>query len=205
MKKREDFSGQVFGRLTAIAYDRYERERTYWIFRCECGVVKSQALAQVRRGVVQSCGCLAIDRSAAATVTHGQCGTRAYKAWQNMICRCEQPSTRYFERYGGRGIVVCAKWRESFLSFYADMGEPPAGMSLDRIDNDGGYEPGNCRWATQRQQMRNRDATLVVEWSGEKVPLIVLCEEIGLSYNMARKRLRRGWTVSDALLKAPKK
>lgn len=209
--KTTTIAGQVFGRLTAIRFDRYEKERNYWIFRCICGSEKSQAASLVNRGHINSCGCLQKERAREASTTHGMSGTRiggktrVYRAWQNMISRCEYTKGKHFHRYGGRGIKVCARWRVSFEAFLEDMGEPPEGCSLDRIDNDGDYEPSNCRWANQKTQTANRSVCNFVEVDGGKVLLLHHCEAIGVSHNMVRKRLKRGWSLDDALNVRPKK
>lgn len=211
MKTKETITGQTFGRLTAIRFDRYEKERTFWIFRCVCGTEKSQGVSQVRRGITTSCGCLRVERVKEATTKHGMSKaiggkkTRVYQAYSNMIQRCENTKTKHFHRYGGRGIKVCARWRESFKAFLEDMGEPPEGLSLDRIDNDGDYEPSNCRWVNQKTQNANRSVCIFVEIDGKAVMLMSHCEAIGVSYNMVRKRLKRGWSLDFALKVRPKK
>lgn len=211
MTTKETITGQTFGRLTAIRFDRYEKERNYWIFRCVCGTEKSQAVSQVRRGITTSCGCLRVEKVKEARTKHGMSRasggnkTRVYQAWTNMISRCEYTAAKHFHRYGGRGIKVCARWRESFEAFLEDMGEPPEGCSLDRIDNNGDYEPSNCRWANQKTQVANRSVCNFIEVNGSKVLLLNHCEAIGVSHNMVRKRLKRGWSLDDALKVGPKK
>lgn len=128
--------------------------------------------------------------------THGLSKTRAYQAWQNMLSRCYCSKTFRFDRYGGRGIRVCDKWR-TFLGFYGDMGEPPAGLTLDRIDNNGNYEPGNCRWATWPEQIRNRSVRLY-EWNGMALTLNQWAEHLGIRYKTLHRRLAKGWTTDEA-------
>ena len=148
--------GDRFYRLTVIGRsDRRDGKNTCWHCRCDCGRETVVSTGQLRRGTSKSCGCLAIEL-ARARKEHGMADTPVYRVWQAMKNRCYNPKQRAYPYYGGRGISVCGRWRESFSSFLSDMGMPPTGMSLDRIDNDGNYEPGNCRWATTLQQRHNR-------------------------------------------------
>lgn len=118
-----------------------------------------------------------------------------------MKSRCFNPKDRSYARYGGRGITVCTRWM-SFDSFLADMGHPPPGMTLDRLDNDGPYEPGNCRWATKVQQQNNMRSNRVVEFEGRRMSIAEWSRETGLATHVIRKRLNRGWSVATALLTA---
>ena len=124
------------------------------LFICQCGRVIERSINYVRRGVYQSCSVCARQRP----ITHGMYGTPEYRAWANMLTRCYNRNRKDFARYGGRGITVCQEWRNSFEAFFAYVGKRPKGMSLDRINNDGNYEPGNVRWATPAQQAQNRGA-----------------------------------------------
>ena len=147
----KDETGKVYGRLTVLSRNGIDKSGCIkWNCRCECGAEKEISGHSLRNGSSQSCGCLQIER----TRTHGKTKTKAYKAWQQMKQRCTNPNAQYFHRWGGRGITFCSDW-ERFDKFLADMGEPSAGMSLDRIDNDGNYEPSNCRWATNKEQSQN--------------------------------------------------
>lgn len=165
--------GKVFGRLTVVIRAgtyRSPKGRTtpLWLCSCSCGESTTLQTSAIRSGGTRSCGCLSrevhsesLRRTAQEQATHGHARgnktTAIYKCWRSMIDRCENPNLRAFKWYGARGIKVCERWRNSFTTFLADMGERPAPhLSLDRIDNNGNYEPGNCRWATWKQQMNNK-------------------------------------------------
>ncbi len=130
---------------------------------------------------------------------HGMSRTRVYVAWRSMKRRCYAPSVEKFAEYGGRGIKVCERWRESFAAFYEDMGDPPPGASLDRLDNDGDYAPGNCRWATQTQQLRNTRRNRLLTYAGKTLCIAAWADEVGLSQQLIWNRLRKGWSVERAL------
>lgn len=130
--------------------------------------------------------------------THGMSRSRAFTAWKGCRQRCENTNNPNYPFYGARGIKVCERW-QSFENFLADMGEPPVGASLDRIDNDGDYAPGNCRWATKTDQSRNRRNNRVYDVGGVSQPLSAWCEHYGLKYGTVHSRLRTGWTIEAAL------
>lgn len=148
MPKFKDLTGQRFGRLVAQRPERHGRYRC----RCDCGgelIVSRGALAT---GATKSCGCLRRELAAARRTTHGQTYSPTWWSWAGMHARCRNSKRK---NYGGRGITVCERWR-SFQNFFDDMGERPPGMTLDRKDNDKGYEPSNCRWATPLEQAANQ-------------------------------------------------
>lgn len=132
--------------------------------------------------------------------THGRTSSPEYMTWLDMRRRCSDPSRKSFPRYGGRGISVCDRWIRSFEAFLADMGERPEGTTLDRIDKDGNYEPGNCRWATPVEQSRNRSSNRYVDCDGNTVSLAEYCDRKGFDYILIRDRVcGLGWTLERAV------
>jgi hypothetical protein len=155
--------GTVFDRLTVIDDDSTLRLRNGRAYRCRCtcGAEVLRIGSALRAGRVRSCGCLLSESAAmcgAVMKRHDGRGTPTYETWKAMVGRCHNPRNRAYHRYGGRGISVCDRWRD-FTAFLADMGERPSGLTIDRIDNDKGYEPGNCRWAGWHAQNQNRRST----------------------------------------------
>lgn len=173
--------------------------------RCDCGVVKTITAASARNGHSQSCGCLKLERSA----NRGRWGgastdpNRApiYGAWKHAVNRCTKPGHPEFENYGGRGIRVCAEWLSDFSAFEAHIGRrPSAKHSLDRVDNNSNYEPGNVRWALPRTQSQNKRNAHLVSIGGETLPLVEVAAKYGIPYNTLRNRIvRSGRAPEDAI------
>lgn len=199
MPKYIDLTGKKFGRLTVERLSEHKGTsgELLWECACDCGCKKRVHGANLRFGRTKSCGCL--DRD--VKTKHGKSRSRAYNSWSQMKYRCERESHVAFREYGERGITVCERW-QSFENFLADMGNPPDGHSLDRIDTNGNYEPGNCRWATPKQQVENRRNTVYVQHHGKKQTLVDACKELGLNIHGVRQRLRRGLGVDIALSSA---
>lgn len=162
--RRGDLSGKKFGRLIAVAFASSTSQGAKWLCRCECGETTYALAKKLKGGSVKSCGCIQY-----APMHGGAVGGRKspeYHSWLAMKSRCYNPKNVMFHRYGGRGITVCEQWVDNFGQFLADMGSRPDGYTIDRIDNDAGYTPENCRWAPKLQQDSNRSTSRVVEVGG---------------------------------------
>jgi hypothetical protein len=157
--KARDLTGMQFGRLTAVSsrsVQQGSRKRIFWLCRCNCGSEKEIVASSLVHGVTLSCGCLQREILVEKGITHGECYTPRYKTWAGIIQRCTNPNNHAFRNYGGRGIAVCDKWL-TYDGFRDDVPQAPGpGFSLDRIDNDKGYELDNVRWATPKEQRVNQ-------------------------------------------------
>lgn len=195
----EDLTGKKFGRLTAIRLvGNNHNNLRLWRWRCDCGTRIDRPSAAIKAGRQVSCGCHR-DEQSKARVTHGQSGTRTYRAWIGMKARCRGGDVRSKRYYADRGITVCRRWADSFEDFLHDMGECPAGMTLERIDSNAGYMPSNCTWATQAEQIRNTSRTVRVRVRGRVVCLKDACAMTGLNYDRVRSRIRSGMSPAAAL------
>lgn len=201
-------SGTVFERLTVVGPRSKLGKAQAVGCLCACGKFEPAMLSDLYRGVKKSCGCLALDagkRLSSHARTHGMSKTPEYKAWFSMINRCRRSETTGYERYGGRGIAVCDEWRGSFLSFYEHVGPRPSrDYSLDRIDVNGDYSPGNVRWATRKQQQRNIRSNLVVMIHGIVKALSEWSETSGIPAYTIKNRLDLGWEPMRAVFEPSK-
>lgn len=201
--------GERFGRLTVIrSLSVDSRGIRHMLCRCDCGVTKSVTSQAMRRGTTVSCGCRKREfaRSGASSRKHGLSRSRngardpRYQAWAGMIGRCGNPNNAKYHRYGGRGIRVCARWRASFEAFAADIGaKPTPHHTLGRIDNDGDYEPNNCRWELPAQQSLNKSNNVRITAHGETLTLSQWEKRTGLKRLTIAWRLRRGWPTERLL------
>lgn len=159
MGKKLDLIGQRFGRLTVIGKDEIKNHRQYWLCRCDCGNEKIVSTHSLTKGT-QSCGCLQKERASKASITHGLSKTRIHKEWRAILHRCKNETASHYEYYGGRGITVCDEWKgeNGFIRFYewAMAHGYSDNLTLDRINNDKGYSPDNCRWVTHMENCHNR-------------------------------------------------
>lgn len=194
--KRSQLEGMVFGRLTVIRFAGTDSgKKTHWLCRCECGQEVTVAGSKLKSGHTRSCGCLQREACSKHGYLVGQKRSpRTYRIWSNMIQRCTNPHADWYDRYGGRGITVCDRWLE-FANFFADMGEAPPGMSIDRVENDKGYEPGNCKWATATEQSNNTSQVRKITFRGETLSLAQWCRRLGINYGTARCRLNQGYPL----------
>lgn len=185
MSRKNDLVGCKYGRLT-VERDggRDPKKNIRWLCVCVCGGAILASASDLKRGKVASCGCLRKELVANKTRTHGLSKTRTYRIWSNMITRCTNERRRTWSRYGGRGVHVDPRWFD-YTNFLCDMGEAPSGLSLDRINNDGGYEKANCRWATRAQQASNTSRTVKFALFGTTITQ----SEAAKKYNISRHTL----------------
>lgn len=193
----EDFTGLTFGWLTVVKQSESQGGRRTWECNCKCGravVVKGRDLV---RKHTMSCGCY----KKACMVTHGESlnnRTREYQTWDAMIQRCTNKNNKAYSNYGGRGVIVCDRWRYSYENFINDMGRrPSSGHSLERINNELGYNPTNCKWATRKDQARNRRSNRILEHSGRKMVMQDWAIELGISETTIITRLKAGEEFCD--------
>lgn len=200
---------EKYGRLTPLEFiERDKWGAARWRFTCDCGNENYIArLDQVKRGLIESCGCLRNERAATRCrlrIKHGHSrkGDRSteYVSWRNMLGRCTDPNNERYPQYGGRGITVCERWLNSFPTFLADMGpKPDSSYTIGRLDNDGNYELSNCRWETPTQQNRNRSNCRFVSYDGRSMTIAEACELTGIPRNVVDGRLRNGWAPERAV------
>lgn len=205
-----NITGNKYNRLTAIKFSHKEghQNRAKWLFKCECGNKKIIDKGKVTGGYTRSCGCLLEEerkRFTERSTTHGLSGgrkrTSEYMVWLSMRKRCLKPNDAGYKDYGGRGIKVCKRWLDSFPNFLEDMGDKPTKEhSIDRIDNDGNYEPSNCRWATRLQQGRNKRGVRLITIDGKTKCLAEWVEFLGLDQDEVNRDLyERKLDIKQAL------
>lgn len=200
MTAYQDLTGQRFGRLVAIAPGgKGERGCTLWRCICDCGNIKNFRSGNLKNKHTRSCGCLKVELAGNQGKTHGMSGTKTYGIWRSIKTRCLDSNSPYYHYYGGRGITICDRWIESFENFLADMGEAPEGLSIDRINNNGSYEPGNCRWATALEQAENRNSAVLITFKSQTQSQSNWEKELGFKRGTLAMRLSRGWSIEEAL------
>lgn len=203
--KALDLQGERFGRWIVLERAPSNGRNARWFCRCDCGTTGVVTSCNLSRGHSRSCGCLVIDALVGGSFRHGGAGRRRhtpeYRAWWQAKERCFNPKCQRYPAYGGRGITMHDGWVHDFSAFLAHIGpRPSAAHSLDRIDVDGNYAPGNVRWATKREQDENRRATRRYDFHGDRVTIRELSERSGVPYSLLRSRLDRGWPIDRALM-----
>jgi hypothetical protein len=193
-----DETGSKHGFLTVLGRSPSTRNSARWVCQCDCGATITVDGTSLRK-TTKSCGCLKKANASRLNRSHGLSKTPTHRTWIHMWDRCRRPSCSAYPNYGGRGITVCERWR-SFENFLSDMKEKPSPLhSIERINNDSNYEPGNCRWATRSEQDLNKRTNRLLEWRGKTQPIAAWEQELGISRSALRMRLRNGWTVERAL------
>lgn len=191
-----DIVGQRFGRLRVTK----RLPGSIALCVCDCGTVTKVGVGHLDKA--KSCGCYRAE----VRTKHGMVKRSEYGIWEHIVQRCTNPKDRSYANYGGRGISMHSEWRESFAAFFRDVGPRPSPQhTIDRIDNDGNYEPGNVRWVPKGAQLANTRATHYVTYQGKTMPIFKWAAELGISVNTVRTRLHRGWTPEQALSLSPQK
>ncbi len=201
--------GQRFGRLLVIDYapsrtfPKCGQTHRFWLCKCDCGTITEVRNSSLG-GNTNSCGCLHREMLVTQNLTHGHARpgqrSKTYMVWTAMIARCTCKTNKSFKDYGGRGIKVCERWMK-FENFLSDMGEKPKRLTLHRIENDGDYEPSNCRWDTMKVQARHRRNTRIFTVNGITACLSEHCEHFGLNYGTVSMRINKyKWAIERALM-----
>lgn len=203
--------GKKYNQLTALEFVQKDNSSKWYVkCLCDCGNITLVLPYPLRTGGVKSCGCLKIKNSknfgsmqplSKGNFKDGRTKHYLYGTWQRMIDRCENPNTKHYDRYGGRGIKVCDEWHNfwKFVEWSDSVGGRPKGFTIDRIDNDGNYEPSNCRWADWNTQTSNKSSNRFIEFNGKKQTIHQWALELGINEETLRNRINRGWSVEKAL------
>lgn len=202
-KNAKDITGQRFGRLVALGPVSRHKGHIKWLCQCDCGNIKEVDPSHLRRSLTVSCGCYHSERTTTLNTTHGMKNTLLYDVWCGIVQRCTNPNSKRYADWGGRGIAICEEWRHDFQSFFDHVSQlehyGDKGRSLDRVDNNGNYEPGNLKWSTQSEQTRNTRANRLLTFSGKTQCIAAWEDELGLRKGQISNRLYRGWSVERAL------
>lgn len=201
-----DLTGQRFGRWTVLRYAGSHNGAAFWECRCDCGKVKNVRSDHLRYGKSTSCGCFREEVTAKETAMkitkHGMWGTRLYREWIQMKQRCSPSCSKdQYDSYYGRGIRVCAEWEHDFEAFakWAQSNGYADDLSIDRIDNDGNYEPTNCRWVTGEAQANNKRVSKLITYKGETKTMAEWAREVNINYSTLKSRLSRGKSFNEIM------
>ena len=200
MGARIDLTGQRFGKLVVLAIVSSIKGVVSWDCICDCGNRFTATTASLRYSGRKSCGCIHREQLIARNTTHGLRAHRVYRVWAAMRDRCNRPADKFYADYGGRGIKVCDSW-QTFENFIADMGVPADGMQIDRINNDGDYEPSNCQWVTRTENASNKRNNKVIEYHGKSKTVSAWEKELGFKPGTIKQRLYLGWSIERAIEK----
>jgi hypothetical protein len=198
-----DITGKTFNKLTAVKYLGIINKRSYWECLCVCGSVKKIESDNLKSGKVKSCGCFRAKyiggNSVGNATTHGLSNHKMYPVWNAMRSRCLNPNNERYGDYGGRGISICDRWLK-FENFYKDMGDSYIeGLTIERKNTNGNYEPSNCKWDTRKVQARNTRSNKVITYKGVTATVAEMCETLGIDLRIVYRRLYDGWSVLDAI------
>ena len=201
MNPKNNLEGLRFSRLLVESPAPSRNGRTYWFVVCDCGSRKTVNASHLRSHKTLSCGCRRREIAKEVNTTHARTYHPAYNSWLGMKSRCTLLSNKNYSRYGGRGISVCARWLESFENFWEDMGPTwQSGLSIDRIDNAGNYEPGNCKWSTCVEQNRNRSSNRIIDTPSGPMILVAAAIRYSIHRTTLSLRLKRNLPMAEVFL-----
>lgn len=192
-RKYIDIIGIRSGKIVVIERAHKINKQYHWKCICDCGKYLVTSGNRIRSGKTKSCGCITATQN-------GISASKMHTRWRTMISRCHNPKSISYKNYGARGIKVCNEWINSFDCFVNDMGKIPEGMTIDRIDGNGNYEPGNCRWVSMKEQSNNRRNNYLIKAFGQTLTLTQWANKIGMNWGVLRQRIERNhWSIEDAL------
>lgn len=204
MNKNENIIGKKFGKLTVLEELKSTKKgdwHKHLKCLCECGRISYPTKTEVLNGRVKSCGCRIREIAKKLNTTHGLSKTRIYNIWQGIKARCFNKNLKGYKNYGGRGVIICNEWLANFMNFYnwSINNGYQDNLTIDRIDNNGNYEPNNCRWVDMKTQQKNRTNNNLITYNGKTLCLIEWERITGIKSNTIRERIKRGWTIKQAL------
>ena len=201
MPKFQDLTGQKFNKLLVLKQVRKNKGKTYWLCKCDCGKETIVEGYKLKTGHIRSCGCLQREINIKRLTTHNLSKSRLYEIWCAIKNRCLNKNLKTYKNYGGRGITVCQEWLNDFKTFYdwAINNGYSEGLTIDRINNDGNYEPDNCRWASRKTQANNRRTCKTFTYNGVTKNYKQWCEFLKINYKTLYSRISRGWKIENAL------
>jgi len=206
--RRLDLKGQKFNRLTVLEYSHNEGAKVMWKCRCDCGNITFVSSSNLRCNRTKSCGCFKLEEFSKRFTKHNQRHTKLYEIWKGIKNRCLNPNHSSFHNYGGRGITICDEWKNDFVSFYnwsMQNGYIESVTTIDRINNDGNYEPSNCRWTDRKTQANNTRTNHYITYQNQTLTLKQWSEKINISYSCLLSRLKHNWSIEKALTTPAKK
>lgn len=195
----KDHTGERYGHWLLLRKD--ENKTGNWICKCDCGGVYSVNFNNMKQGRTTNCVKCQAAKARVRVSTHGMSKTKLYNVWRAIRDRCVNPKNKVYYRYGGRGITVCKEWFEHFETFmeWALSHNYKEGLQIDRIDVNGNYEPSNCRWVTQKENARNRESCKTINYKGKSYKLPAFAEIVGIKHRLLYERIRKGWSVEEAI------
>ena len=200
--KSKNLINQKFGKLLVVNKSYSKNHKVYWECICDCGKTCFVTTSNLKCNKIKSCGCLKVEKITNRNSTHNQRNTKLYEVWKTIKQRCLNPNNKAYNNYGGRGITICPEWQENFISFYnwSIINGYKEGLTIDRIDNNGNYEPSNCRWASRIIQSNNTRSNRFITINNETKSLADWCRIYNISYSLVMQREKKlKWDIIKSI------